>query len=102
MRGPSKSLPKYGKHRASGQAIVKLNGKDVYLGPHGTKTSRIEYDRVIGEWLGNGRQLPRTVETKKSLTVIELSASYLRYAKAYYRKNGKETSEVAENRRQGV
>lgn len=27
-------LPKYRKHRASGQAVVTLNGRDCYLGPH--------------------------------------------------------------------
>ncbi len=29
----TKSIPKYRKHRASGQAIVTLSGKDFYLGP---------------------------------------------------------------------
>ena len=58
MRGPSKSLPKYRKHKRSGQAIVTLSGKDFYLGPHGTNASKLEYDRLIGEWLANGRQLP--------------------------------------------
>ena len=27
------SLPKYRLHRASGQAVVTLYGKDIYLGP---------------------------------------------------------------------
>jgi len=39
------SSPKYRKHRASDRAIVTLNGKDHYLGPHGTKASKAEYDR---------------------------------------------------------
>ena len=30
------SLPKYRKHRASGQAVVALDGQDFYLGPHGS------------------------------------------------------------------
>ena len=33
-------FPKYRKHRASGQAVVTLNGRDIYLGPHGTKASK--------------------------------------------------------------
>lgn len=41
-------LPKYRKHRASGQAEVNLSGKDFYLGPYGTKASRLAYDRLIG------------------------------------------------------
>jgi hypothetical protein len=45
------SNPKYQKHRASGQAVVTLDGRDFYLGPHGTQASRDEYDRLVGEWL---------------------------------------------------
>ena len=48
-RTPGISVPKYCKHKASGQAVVSLNGRDCYLGPHGTKASKTEYDRVIGE-----------------------------------------------------
>jgi hypothetical protein len=35
--------PAYRRHRASGQAIVTLNGQDIYLGPYGRKGSRNEY-----------------------------------------------------------
>ncbi|MCA9018460.1 MAG: hypothetical protein KDA77_24275, partial [Planctomycetaceae bacterium] len=52
----SSTLPRYRKHRASGQAIVELNGHRHYLGPHGTKASKVEYDRLIAEWLANHRQ----------------------------------------------
>ena len=47
MRGRSKTLPKYRKHKASGQAIVTIGGKMHYLGPHDTKASRAEYDLVF-------------------------------------------------------
>jgi len=50
------TLPKYRRHKASGQAIVPLNGRDHYLGRYGTKASRVEYDRMTSEWLANGRQ----------------------------------------------
>ena len=50
----TRALPKYRLHRASGQAVVAFNGRDFYLGPHATKTSKIEYDRLIGEWLAHG------------------------------------------------
>ena len=43
------ATPKYRKHRASGQAIVSIGGRDIYLGPHGTKASHTEYDRVVAE-----------------------------------------------------
>jgi hypothetical protein len=45
------STPKYRKHKASGQAVVTIAGKDHYLGPYGTKASKAEYNRLIGEWM---------------------------------------------------
>lgn len=88
MRGVSKSLPKYRKHKASGQGIVTLDGKDFYLGPHGTKASKLEYDRLIGEWLANGRHLPIRSDNSP-ITIVQLCAEYWRFCKAYYVKNGK-------------
>jgi integrase len=85
------SIPKYRKHRASGQAIVTLSGKMFYLGPHGTKASRLEYDRLVLEWLKCGRCFP---QQEDDLTVVEVLAAYKRHAQEYYRKNGKPTREV--------
>jgi hypothetical protein len=82
----TESLPKYRKHRASGQAVVTLNGKDHYLGPHGTKASRQEYDRLVGEWAQNGRRLPAS--GTQCITVLELIAAYWRFAKSFYVKDG--------------
>ena len=86
------SLPKYRKHRATGQAVVTLNGQDRYLGPYGTKTSKLEYDRLIGEWLQNGRS--PLVGSADDLTVVELCARYWKFAKSYYKKDGKCTGEA--------
>ncbi len=94
MRGPSKSLPKYRKHRATGKAIVTLCGKDHYLGVHGTKASKQEYDRLIGEWLANERKLPIQVESV-AFSIVELCSEYWRFCLKYYRKNGKPTDEQA-------
>jgi integrase len=84
-------LPKYRKHRATGQAVVTLSGRDHYLGKHGTAASRSEYDRLIAEWLANGRQ--QLAGNQADLSVAELLTRYLRHAKSYYRKDGKQTSE---------
>ena len=72
--------PTYRRHR-SGQAFVVINGTYVYLGPHGTKASRTEYDRVIAEWLANGRRLP----SGGNLKVADLILAYWKHVKAYYR-----------------
>ncbi len=76
-RQSSSFVPKYCKHRASGQAVVTICGRDHYLGPHGTKASRLEYDRLIGEWLQNGHQ--SQVTNDGSVTVIELCARYWKF-----------------------
>ncbi len=47
----------YRRHRASGQAVVTLNGVDHYLGRYGTPESKAQYDRVIKEWLVRGRRI---------------------------------------------
>jgi hypothetical protein len=51
-----KQLPKYCLHKASGRAFVRIEGKMYYLGKYGSQTSRQEYDRIIGEFVANGRQ----------------------------------------------
>ena len=83
------SVPKYCKHKASGQAVCTIRGKDFYLGPHKSRASLIEYDRLIGEWLAAGRCLP--VEDSDGLAVSELILRYWRFARGYYVKNGQPT-----------
>ena len=89
----TKKLPSYRLHKRSGQAIVNLSGKDIYLGPHGTKTSKAEYDRVIGEWLANGRILPES-KSSKPTKISDLMFAYWKFAKGFYVKRGKPTGEI--------
>ncbi len=96
MRGPSKALSKYLKHRAFGQAIVTFEGRDFYLGPHGTQASKIEYDRLIGEWLANERRIPLESNVPP-INILELCEHYLRFCLTYYVKNGKPTNKLVPN-----
>ena len=80
--------PSYRHHKPSGQAVVTLNSVDHYLGPWKSKASRIEYDRLIGEWLANGRLLPASAN---GLTVNELANRYRKFAEGYYVKDGRQT-----------
>ena len=36
-------IPKYRLHKTSGQALVQIRGKRIYLGKHGTPESRERY-----------------------------------------------------------
>ena len=86
----SQSVPKYSLHRASGQAVVTIQGKDHYLGPHGTKASKLEYDRLVGEWLAAGRPALPSPESRQ-ITVAEVVLAFLKHARQYYLKNGEPT-----------
>jgi hypothetical protein len=77
------TLPKYRKHKASGQAVVTIAGRDHDLGPHGTKASKAQYDRLVAEFLSSGRS-PSFGAQQHDLTVVELAAEYVRHPKAYY------------------
>ena len=83
-------LPTYRLHKPSGQAVVTVNGHDFYLGKHGSARSRAEYDRLLAEWLANGRRLPAS-----DATVNELLLAYLGFADSYYIKHGRPTTEPA-------
>ena len=74
-------VPSYRRHKPSGQAVVTLNGHDYYLGRYGTKQSKAEYQRLVGEWLAGGGACP----PGDDLTIAELCFAYVRYAKGYYR-----------------
>ena len=94
-RTPSNRIPKYRLHKASGQAVVTLDGRDFYLGDHGTASSRQRYERLVGEWLAGGRRLPVQVTDEDPLTVNELLASFWRHAEVHYRSpTGEPTSEL--------
>ncbi|MFP6668507.1 MAG: site-specific integrase, partial [Pirellulales bacterium] len=88
----SSGMPKYRKHKATDQAVVTIAGRDHYLGPHGTKASKVEYDRLIGEWLTSGRP-SRGFGQADALTIVELIRAYWRFVRQYYRKNGKPSGE---------
>ena len=82
-------IPSPCRHKASGQAVVRLNGKDFYLGPYGSDRARVAYERLLGEWLANGRQ--PFADHAVSLKVFELIAAYWPFAEAYYVKDGSPT-----------
>ena len=91
-----KGTPGYLQHKASGKAYVRIEGKDIYLGFFGTKESKAEYDRIISEWLANGRHLPNEENRQQILTVDAICMTFLEHAEQYYRKNGILTSEYGE------
>jgi len=89
----TRTPPKYRLHKASGQAVVTLDGRDHYLGPHGSKESRIKCDELVGGWLSRRASEAKNVAALPDLgpepLVGEVLLAYKEWAQSYYRRNGK-------------
>lgn len=90
----SRQIPSYRLPKPSGLGVVRLDGRDIYLGKHGPPESQAEYRRVIAEWLVSPVQTQRTPLQKESVTDNSLVLVYLNHAKLYYTKNGRPTGEI--------
>jgi integrase len=101
-------LPVPRLHTPSGRARIRLNGIDYWLGRYGSPEAQREFDRIIGEWLTNQRQLSsvlsqishtpkehtREVTVSKTMTVGDLITRFLRWSESYYvDSSGKQTRE---------
>lgn len=86
---PVKRKPSYLLHQSTGQARVRIDGKDHYLGAYGSPESRDRYDDLIAEWF------TRQDVKRATLTVDDLALLYMRFAESYYVKDGSQTAEVA-------
>ena len=91
------SVPAYCLHRHSGKAIVRIAGRDYYLGPYGSPESRAEYDRVIAEWLASGRQdsSPTAPTQSESRVVNEVLLAYIDFAEQHYSDGQQVSTELA-------
>ncbi len=90
------AAPRYRKQKrpnGTDLAFVELDGKRVYLGPFGSQTSRVQYDQIVARWLAAGRDVDRATS---ALTVTELLARWLYWAKTHYRRpDGESTGKLA-------
>ena len=96
-------VPSYCLHKASGKAVVRLDGRDAYLGEYGSPGSHEEYERVIAEWRSgrNGRTVPPSHARRPAdpecavLSVNQVILAFWKHAETYYVKEGKPTTELA-------
>ena len=82
-------VPSYRRHKPTGHAVVTINGQDIYLVRWNTAASRAEYERLIAEFLANGRRLQSDADG----TVVEVLNGYRKFAENYYRKDGRVANE---------
>ncbi len=74
-------IPSYQRHKPSGQAKVRIQGRDVYLGAWNSAASKAEYRRVIAEWSATPHRTPsgsggRCRDDGSALTIVELIKAY--------------------------
>jgi len=92
------SIPSYRLHKARNCAVVTLDGRDHYLGPFGSPSSKQKYAGLIRVW--QQRQegpspeptLPLVVNDRP--TINELILVYLRHVSTYYKSNHGENKEA--------
>lgn len=94
-------VPAYCLHRASGRAVVRVFGRDVYLGQYGSPESHEAYEREITRWRAAKQQAANNRDDKVlaagfNLTINETLARYRTFAEEFYSKDGKPTSELAD------
>jgi len=70
-----RQLPGYLLHKASGQARVVINGKDIWLGKYGTPESHDRYDEEIA------KVLEQTRLSETNISISEVLAAFWAYAK---------------------
>jgi integrase len=105
MARKANAIPSYLLHASSGQARVRINGRDHLLGPFGSESSRIRYGELIAQ-LASGIPIDPMASSNRHKaatgdpgadpgpTVGELCLVFLRHADGHYIKNGKATSEI--------
>jgi len=106
--------PKYRLHKGTGQALVSLAGRKIYLGKYGSPQSHQRYEQAIAQWRkthatngasGQVKAEPELLATAATLrdkrlagiplSINELILVYRNHTHQYYRKHGKVTREAA-------
>ncbi len=84
-------IPKYRHHKPSNRAIIELKGRQFPLGKYNSPESKEKYERVLAEYLHNGRKIPHWLDNKcQRLSITSLIADYFRHVKQQYENDGSE------------
>lgn len=103
--GSSIRVPSLRLHRASGQAVVTVRGRDIYCGKYGTTAAEANYQRVIADIRASGAEVVRHLGAPRPggrrrafiapaarvLSVAELLLAYVEHAEREYPPPSRET-----------
>ena len=88
MVAKSRKIPAYRLHKPTGQAVVRLDGRDIYLGKHDSPASREKYRRTVAEWLTTSvapTAVTPSAAPAPAPTVAEVILAFWRHAEDHYR-----------------
>jgi len=85
MPRPVDYVPQHCRHAPTETGYVRLNGKSHYTGRWGSPEARAAYDRLIRDWIANGRQPLDPVDGPDAYLVDDLIAEFWLYAKDRYK-----------------
>jgi integrase len=88
--------PKYRRYKPKDLGVVRIDGRDHYLGKYGTAESLEKYHRLLAERHAGGGATPvaKPETLVDGLRINELALSDFRHCENYYVKNGVATSQV--------
>lgn len=103
MGRPKNNKPTYLEHKKSGQARVRIDGRDIYLGAYGSPESWQAYHQICHD-LAAGQNPAAVVKSpaigKGRISVGELVAAYHDHAAKHYGPKSKQTFRVIHATRQ--
>lgn len=90
--------PTYRRYKPKDLAVVRIDGRDIYLGKYGSTESRERYHRLLAEHLTAPAPYPPapTAADAPALTINQLLNAYRQFAEGYYIRNDRPTKELAD------
>jgi integrase len=86
MGAKAPRIPGYLLHKASGQARIRIRGRDYYLGKYNSPESREHYHKLVAQYIAEADAVLQVVDCDQT-SVAELVAQYVEFAKQHYRHN---------------
>jgi integrase len=90
-------IPKYRHYKPKNLGVVRIDGRDHYLGRYDSPESWGRYHQLIADLLSAGpNRVPKTTPslTPSEVSVNQLVLTYWRFAESYYVKDGQLTDET--------
>lgn len=96
MHAPQAEIPAYTRHKRTGLARVRIDGKDHYLGAYDTSESKAKYAELVKRHVAKRvkADVEESLRLHTDVTINELVPPYLVRVEGRYRKGGKATSQA--------